>query len=188
MPPPKKIDLLPPQLMEYLRSELAQRGFAEIVEVTEALNFRLEEDGLELRIGKTAVGNFSKLLKDQREALDVARVLMADMDIEGEGKMHQAMLQMISIAAVNMMQSAAKAGQEFDPKSLMQLGMMLKNLMQSSGMREKLKSDERKRVMQEAHEAAIEEAAGKLDGMADELGLSADLINGIKTDVLGIKQ
>ena len=55
MPPPKKVDLLPSELKRWLQDALKERGFAGYEDLAGELNFRLEEDGLELRIQKTAL-------------------------------------------------------------------------------------------------------------------------------------
>jgi hypothetical protein len=55
VPPPRKVDLLPPELRGWLQEELRARGFGGYEELAEALNFRLEEEGVELRIGKSAL-------------------------------------------------------------------------------------------------------------------------------------
>lgn len=145
MPPPKKLDLMPPEFRDWLQQELAARGFGDIVDVTEALNFRLEEAGQELRIGKTAVGEFSKALKDQREAFSMAETLLSDMDIEQEGEIHKLLVQMIATSAVQMMRSVREEDGHLEAKELMALGRMLKDLMSSSGLREQLLEGERQR-------------------------------------------
>ena len=55
MPQPRKIDLLPQELRLWLQEELKARGFGGYDDLTEALNGRLEEEGLELRLGRSAV-------------------------------------------------------------------------------------------------------------------------------------
>ena len=163
MPAPAKLDLIPPELRDWLREELAARGFADIVDVTEALNFRLQEQGLELTVGKTAVGKFSKALKDQREAFSIAETLLSDMDIEAEGELHKVLMQMIATSAVHMIHAVREEDWHLEPKDLMSLGRMLKDLMSSSGMREKLLADERARITRQAQEAAKAEALDRLD-------------------------
>ncbi|MEO0861128.1 MAG: phage protein Gp27 family protein [Pseudomonadota bacterium] len=182
MPPPRKIDLVPEKLRDWLRDELAERGFADIVEVTEALNFRLEQDGLELRLGKTAVGEFSKLLKDQREAFGMAETLLADMDIEAEGDIHRTLMQMIATSAMQMMQAVRQEDGHLDAKSLMSLGRMLKDLMQSAGFRERLLSDERDRVAKEARQAAAE----AVEKSSSDLGLTEETAEAVKSMILGV--
>lgn len=183
MPPPRKIDLLPDDFRRWLAEELNARGFGDILDVTEALNFRLEEEGMELRLGKSSVGEYSKLLKAQRDAFSMAETLLADMDIDGESKMHKVLMQMIASAAMQMMQAVANDDEAtFDPKSLASLSRMLKDLMHSAGMREKLLEDERRRVAAEARA----EAAEKLDQQSGELGISRELAEAIKGKILGV--
>lgn len=183
MPPPKKIDLVPPELRDWLQQELSERGFAEIVEVTEALNFRLEEAGKELRIGKTAVGEFSKALKDQREAFTLAETLLSDMDIEQESDLHKVLMQMIATSAVQLMRSVREEDGHLEAKELMALGRMLKDLMQSVGFREKIRADERERIAAEARKAAANGVAQD----ASELGLTKDTVEAIKAKILGVR-
>ncbi|MDD9731047.1 DUF3486 family protein [Mameliella sp. AT18] len=187
MPPPKKLDLIPEELRRWLAEELRDRGFADIVDVTEALNFRLQEAGLELSVGKTAVGDFSKALKDQREAFAIAETLLSDLDIEAEGELHKVLMQMIATSAIHMIQSVRAEDQHLDPKDLMSLGRMLKDLMSSSGMREKLLADERARVAREAREVAQAEMDEALEATATEAGLSAEMLDRLRKGVLGLR-
>lgn len=173
MPPPKKLDLIPEAIRRSLAAELRERGYSDIVEVTDWLNDRLASEGLEIRIGKTAVGDFSKALKDQREAFALADELLSDLDIEREGEIHRVLMQMIATSAVHMIQNVREQDGHLDPKDLMSLGRMLKDLMASSGMREKLLSDERERVAREAREAQQAELTDKL-----EQGVARGTING----------
>lgn len=183
MPPPRKIDLMPAEVRDWLKTELEARGFAEIEEVTEALNFRLEQAGQRLTIGKTAVGNYSKALKDQREAFSIAETLLADMDIEAEGELQQTLVQMIAASAVHLIVSVREQDGHLEPKDLMNLGRMLKDLMASSGMREKLLADERARIAR----TAKQEAAETVEKQAKELGLGGDTVAAIKKSILGVR-
>lgn len=187
MPTPAKLDLIPTELRVWLAEELKARGFAEIVDVTEALNFRLEEEGMELTVGKTAVGKFSKSLKMQREAFAFAEVLLSDLDIQAEGELHKVLLQMIATSAVQYMRTAQEADEDIDPKDLMNLGRMLKDLMHSSGLREKLLDDERKRVAEEARREALTAVSEKFEEVAGESGLSAEAIAKMRNEFLGVK-
>ena len=60
MPPPRKVDLLPSELRGWLQDELRSRGFAGYEDLAEALNFRLDEAGLELRIGNSAIHSYGQ--------------------------------------------------------------------------------------------------------------------------------
>jgi ABC-type transport system involved in cytochrome bd biosynthesis fused ATPase/permease subunit len=191
MPAPAKLDLIPAELRQWLKEELETRGFGDIVDVTEALNFRLQEEGLELTVGKTAVGKFSKALKDQREAFQIAETLLSELDVEAEGELHKVLMQMIATSAVHMIQNVREEGGHLDPKDLMNLGRMIKDLMSSSVMREKLLEDERKRVAREATAAAEAKAAARFEEVVEDAaregGLSADRIAQMRNQFLGVK-
>ena len=180
MPPPKKLDLVPDELRQRLAQLLQDRGFGDIMDVTEELNSWLEERGEKLTIGKSAVGEFSKLLKDQRDAFAMAETMLADLDIEGESNMHKVLMQMIATAAFQMMQAMSEKDEDFDPKSLANLSRMLKDLMQSAGMREKLREDERRRVEQKAREDAVDD----IEKVATQLGMTKDTVQGIREQIL----
>lgn len=182
MPAPRKIDLIPEELRRWLAEELQARGFAEIIDVTEALNFRLEEAGLELSVGKSAVGEFSKALKDQRDAFRIAEVLLQDVDLEKEGQIHEALYQMIATSAMHMITAVRGDNKHLDPKSLSQLAKMLRDLMGSSQIREKLREDEAARVARQAKEEAVDAVTKK----ANELGLTGGTVEAIKAQILGV--
>ncbi len=182
MPPPKKLDLVPAELIERLKALCVERGFGQIHEVTDELNGWLAEDGLELTIGKTSVGAFSKMLKDQREAFSMAEMLLADMDLEAEGEIHRTLMNMIATSAMQMMIAVRGDDGHLDPKDLMNLGRMLKDLMGSAGIREKLLADERARIIKEANAKAAEQGAKA----AREAGMSDETAEAIKASILGV--
>ncbi len=182
MPPPKKLDLIPLEFKQRLASLLQERGFADIIDVTEELNFWLDDAGLELRIGKSAVGAYSKLLKDQREAFSMAETLLGDLNIEQESTMHKVLMQMIATAAFQMMNAVSEQGGDWDPKSLAHLSRMLKDLMQSAGMRERLREEEERRVARKERERL----AGEIEQKAHQLGMTRDTVQIIKADILGV--
>jgi len=183
MPPVKKLDLIPDALKERLKTVLAERGFGDIVEVTEELNFWLEDEDLELRIGKSAVGEFSKLLKDQREAFSMAETLLTDMDITKEGDIHRTLMNMIATSAIQMMRAMREGDGHLEPKDLMSLGRMLKDLMSSAGIREKMLADERDRLLKEERTRNAEQGAKA----ARAAGMSDDAAELIKSKILGVE-
>jgi len=187
MPAPRKLDLIPEELRRWLAEELRTRGFAEIVAVTDALNFRLEDAGLEVTVGKTAVGEFSKALKDQRAAFAFADQLLSDLDVEKEGELHKVLMQMIATSAVHYLRAQSDGEKQVEPKELMSLGRMLKDLMASSGIREKLLDDERKRIEAKARAAAQAQMAEALETTAKEAGLDATMLDRLRRGVLGLK-
>lgn len=183
MPPPKKLDLIPIEFRQWLAETLQKRGFGDIVEVTDELNARLAEGGFEISLGKSSVGDFNKVLKNQRDAFAMAETLLADMDIEAEGNMHKVLMQMIATQAFQLMSTMSGSDKDFDPKGLAALSRMLKDLMQSAGIREKLREDERQRLARKTRETA----ATDVEKQSKQLGLTRDTVEGIKAAILGVE-
>lgn len=187
MPPPRKVDLLPAELKSFLQVALKERGFAGYEDLAEELNFRLEEEGLSLRIGKSSLHaygqEYQEFVKYQDEASAWAAGWMTENGLEEEAQRHNVLFQMITTLAFKVMQSQmTREGDEIDPRELHFIGKMLKDVMASSGMREKLLDDERKRVAMQAREEAAEDV-GKA---ATELGLTTDTVESIKAKILGV--
>ncbi|WPY94691.1 phage protein Gp27 family protein [Limimaricola variabilis] len=149
MPPPRKVDLLPPELKDWLQEELRARGFGGYEEIAESLNFRLEEAGSELRIRKSALhafgAEYQEFVKFQDQASAWAADWMQDNGLEDEARRHNVLFQMITTLAFKVMQSQMlKQGEEIDPKELHFLGRLMKDVMASSGIRETMAREERK--------------------------------------------
>jgi len=168
MPPPRKVDLLPPELRGWLNDELKARGFGDYEAIAAALNERLAAEGAELRIGKSSVhaygAEYREFVKLQEEASAWAAGWMAENGLEEEAQRHNVLFQMVTTLAFKQMQAQMeKSGEEISPQELHFIGRMLKDIMSSSGMREKLVADERK-VQAARLEKAVE--TGDLDATA----------------------
>lgn len=149
MPSPRKVDLLPPELKKWMEDELRARGFAGYEALAEALNWKLEDAGLELRIQKSALhaygAEFAEFVKVQESASAWATEWMTEAGIGEEAKRHNVLFQMITALAFKVMQAEMiKEAGEIDPKSLHFIGRMMKDIMASSGIREQLAAAERK--------------------------------------------
>ena len=189
MPPPRKVDLLPPELKSWLQEELKARGGGGYIELTDALNARLEKEGLELRIGKSSLHaygqEFHEFVKYQDQASAWAASWMNDNGLEEEAKRHNVLFQMVSTLAFKVMQSQMTMdGKEIDPRNLHFLGKLMKDLMASSGIREKLMEGERARIAEEAAKAAKAAAAEEVGAAAQQLGLTAETVESIKDKIL----
>ncbi len=187
MPPPKKVDLLPAELKAWLQDALKARGFSDYVALSEELNFKLEEQGLELRIGKSAIHNFGteyeQFAKLQEEAGAWAQQWMSDNDLSDEAERHHVLFQMMTSVAFKVLKSQmAKDGDEINPQELSFLGKMMKDIMSSSGIREKLMSEERERIAREAKQ----DAAETVKKHAGKAGMSEEITDAILSDILGV--
>lgn len=188
MPPPKKVDLLPPELKSWLHDWWKEKGFHGYEELAEELNFKLEEAGLELRIGKSALHNYGteyeQFAQLQAEAGSWAEQWFKDHDLSDEAEQHGILFQMMTTVAFKVLKSQmTKDGDEIDPRDLSFLGKMMKDIMSSSGIREKLVAEERDRIARQAREDAVND----LESNAGELGLSGDVISKLRREFLGVR-
>lgn len=191
MPPPRKVDLLPADLKRYLQEALKARGFAGYEELAEDLNWRLEEAGQQLRIGKSALHaygqEYAEFVKYQEEASAWAADWMNDNGLEEEAQRHNVLFQMITTLAFKVMQSQMTMdGKDINPQELHFLGRLMKDVMYSSGMREKLVADERARIAKEAREAAQTEAEERFEAVVTEAGLGDEVIARMRVKFLGV--
>jgi hypothetical protein len=94
---------------------------------------------------------------------------------------------MITTLAFKVMQSQMMMdGKEIDARELHFLGKMLKDVMSSSGMREKLVADERARIAKEARETAQTEAEERFEAVVSEAGLGDEVIARMRVKFLGV--
>lgn len=168
MPPRRKVDLLPEELRARIKQALRERGFAGYEELTAEINDWLEAAGLEITLGKSAVHSFGQeyeqSVKLQDEAGNWARAWMSENDISEEAERHRVLFKMMTTVAFKVLKSQVmKDGDKIDPRNLHFLGRMMKDVMQSSGIREQLMVKERERIAAEAAKAARDEAVAQLD-------------------------
>lgn len=168
MPPPRKIDLMPAEIRAWLQEELRARGFSQYEEVAEALNFRLEEAGLDLRIRKSAIhawgAEYQEFVKLQEQASDWAKEWLGDMGMEDQAQRQNVLFQMLTTLAFKVMQAeVSKEGAEISPQNLHFLARMMKDVMSSSGIVQAMQDKERK-AQSAKLDAAV--ASGDIDAEA----------------------
>ena len=114
---------------------------------------------------------------------------MNDNGLEEEAQRHNVLFQMITTLAFKVMQSQmTKGGEEIDPKNLHFIGKLMKDVMASSGIREKLMDDERGRIEIAARKAAAAEMAETLEAATEEAGLSPKAAEFLRKKVLGMSK
>lgn len=193
MPAPRKVDLLPADLRDWLREELVARGFGDYEQLADALNNKLALSGSTMTIQKSAIHRFGseyqEFVRVQEEAGDWVKGFMLEVGMDGEAERHSALFQMLTALAFKTMKSQMESDAP-DPKDLAFLGKMLKDVMASSGMRQKLLADEEKRMREAAAAEAAQAAAqalskakpGKGGGNVDPDALLAEIRN-----IMGVK-
>ncbi len=167
MPLPRKVDLLPPELRAWLEEELKKRAFAGYQEIAEALNWKLEEGGLELRVQKTAIHAFGQDFRDyaqrERAIQSEIRAFMHEADMEDEAKVTKGLFQQL-VSIQWQMQKAMHAddGALPDPKGMKDLTSALNNLIRSSALRDAIIKTHNK------------DQAGKIDAAVDRGEVTED--------------
>lgn len=187
MPPPRKVDLLPEKFRTWLKHELVARGFGDYEALADDLNLMLEEEGLELRIQKSALHSFGQeheqFVKLSEEASAWTQSWLSQEGLESEAEGHKVLFQMIQTLCFKVMKGMLDEDREVDPKDLHFLGKMLKDVMSSAGIREKIMADERERIAAEERE----KMAGEVEAIAKSSGLDGDLAAELRNKLLGIK-
>lgn len=168
MPPPKKIDSLPPEIRAWLQETLRERGFAGYVAITEELNDKLAEAGKVVSFHHATVHRFGQeyhaFVKTQETASAWAQGWMMENGLEEEAKRHNVLFQMVTALAFKAMEAQmTRDGDEIDPQQLHFIGRMLKDIMSSAGIRQNMLAAERKH-QSEKLDAAV--AAGDIDAEA----------------------
>lgn len=168
MPVPRKVDLLPAELRQWLQEALRARGFGDYEALAEELNWRLAEAGSELRIRKSALHDYGseyrEFVKLQDQASDWAKEWLGEMGMDDQAQRQNVLFQMLTTLAFKVMQAeVAKNGAEISPQNLHFLARMMKDVMSSSGIVQAMRERERKEQSAKL-DAAVE--AGDLDAEA----------------------
>lgn len=169
MPPPRKVDLLPAELRDWLREELVSRGFGDYEQLAEDLNFRLEQDGLELRIQKSALHAFGQEFRDyaeaQKSAQEEIRAFLQEANLKSEVDVTSALFQQLTTIQWRLQMLMADPDNLPDPRGMKDLTTALNNLIRSTDLRERLVAEERK---QQAEKLDAAVASGDIDHAAAE--------------------
>lgn len=186
MPPPRKVDLLPPDLRAWLKAAFEARGFGGYEEIADALNKRLTAEGSSLRIAKTAVAAFGKehreFVRLQEESQAWTKDWLTKEGLEGEAETHKVLFQMISALVFKTLQAMMVEEGAPEPKALAQLGQLLRTLIHSSGIREKVVAEAAERAKAEERERM----AAAAEGAAVRAGLTKERAQELRRELLGI--
>ncbi len=181
---------MPPEIRDWLRTELQARGYADYDDVTEALNARLEAEGLDITVGRSAVHNFGRAQQRfadlQRQANDWAQGFLGEEGLDREAHRHKALFSMLSSHAFRTMANAMAPREEkeeldFDARDLHFLGRMLKDMMASSGLREAISDKALEREIRKERKAA----ADRVESATRSAGLTPEVSAAIRDAVEG---
>jgi hypothetical protein len=171
------ITQIPPTLREELDRELIDRNFSDYTELTDWLNQRLEQNGLEISLSRSSVHRYGKRFEERVEMLELAsrqaeklKSLFSD---EGANLSEMA-LQLCQGLMFNLMM---ESGEKLEPK---ELSMMTRSLAEATRGFVNVK-----KYQQEVKDRA-EAAARAVAAQARSGGLSEETIAQIEQQILGI--
>jgi hypothetical protein len=184
MPAVGKIAKLPAELREWLHKAIVERGYGDIVALTEELNALCKEGGVAVTVGKSAVGLESQKVKRAQEAIKAtteAAKLLADTSRDDGDTRSEAAIALIQTDIFEALLLAREAETEDDPVA------RIKVLSKSAEAMAKLS---RARVNQAKWrtdvEAKAKAAADAVSKIAKKGGLSAAQVSEIRSSILGI--
>ena len=185
MPPRSKIAQLPQQLREWLHKAIVERGYGDIVALTEELNQLCKEGGVAITIGKTAVGIESQRVQRAQEAIRatteatrlIAEASRDDADTRSEAAIALVQSQVFEL----LLEIRETVDADADPVERMKvLTKVAKSLSEMSRARvnqAKWRTDV---------EARLKAAADKVSKLAKKGGLDAKTVAEIRASILGI--
>lgn len=164
MPPPRKIDRLPSELRQKLNEELKRRNFSDYEQLAEDLAFWCEEQGIEIRIGKSAIHAYGQEMRDyvrmQEQAQDEIRAFLEQASMADEANAQKALFQQLTGIQWQMQKQMMVEGALPDPKGMKDLSTALNNLIRSTSLRDAIIKADRAEQAAKLDAAA---AAGDID-------------------------
>ena len=144
MPLPKKVDLLPAKIRKWLEIELKKRGFGDYVALADDLNIKLANEGVEMRISKSALNVYGRYVKSHDEIGKWAQDWLSDQGLEEEAKRHSVLFNMLTSLAFNFMKTQMSDGAVVKASELQAIGRMMRDVMNSTGLREQIQNAQTK--------------------------------------------
>ena len=184
MPRPSKIAKLPAELRAWLHKAIVERGFGDIVALTEELNTLCKEGGVAISVGKSAVGVESQRIKRAQEAIrattEAARLIAETSPDEGDNRSAGAMA-IVQSEVFDLLLQIRESEDITDP--LQRLGVMNEAALGLSRL-------SRSRVNQARWNNEVEgkakAAADKVSKLAKKGGMDAKTVAEIRASILGI--
>lgn len=183
MPPRSKVAQLPPDLRAWLHRAIVERGYGDIVGLTDELNALCKQGGVAITIGKSAIGAESQRVKRAQESIaattEAARLIAEAAPDEGDNRSAAAM----ALVQSEVFELLLKIREADDLDDMQRLGVMNEAALGLSRL-------SRSRVNQAKWNAEVEArtkaAAEKVAKIAKTGGLTAAQVSEIRSQILGI--
>lgn len=186
MPRVSKIAKLPESLRVWLRRAIVERGYGDIVALTEELNALCKEGGVAITLGKSAVGEESKRIKRAQEAIrattEAAKLIAEAAPDDGDNRSMAAMA-IVQSEVFELLLQVRESETMTDPVE--RLGVMNEAALGLSRL-------SRSRVNQARWNTEVQAkatlAADKVGKLARKSGADPKTVAEIRATILGITQ
>ncbi len=184
MAPRSKIAQLPEEIRAWLHKALVERGYGDIVALTEELNDLCKKGGVGISIGKSAVGAESQRVRRAQEAIraatDAAR-LIADTSNDQADARSEATMAIVQAETFEMLLQVQEARSTDDPAGRLKL---LASIGKSVATLSRARVNQAK--WRDELDVRTKAAADKVAKLAKKGGADARTIAEIRESILGI--
>lgn len=180
------IEKLPQDILEKLQSLLRDPRITQL-QATAKINDVLERTQIGGEVSKSAVNRYAQKMdrvgQKLRESREVAKMYIDRFGEDQSGEVGKLVNEMIRTMVFDI--TLKMQGETIDPDMAPELAKMIKNLSLSMQQLENAASINTKRE-QEIKNKAAKEAAQAMESVAKSQGLTADAVQSIKDQILGI--
>ena len=180
MPRPSSIDRLPKDILEKLHELLRDPRVTQL-DATAQINAILEKEG-EQPVSKSAVNRYSMRMEEVgkrlRQSREVAGMWINKLGAEPQGKVGHLLNEMVRTLAFEAVLDFSEGDDKASPKMIKDLATAIHRLERAASENVKREEEIRKKALSEAADV-VEKAAG-------QRGLSADSVQEIRRQILGV--
>lgn len=184
MPPPRKLNKIPPELLTWLHTTFVERAFGDIEAITAELNDLMKKAGVAISIGKSAVGEESLRVRRAQEAIAATTRHMqtiADTARDDADKRGEALNAMVSHHMFEALLLANEAGATIEPDK--RIALMNKAALAAGRLTTTSVRQRQFRHQVEERAKAVADAVSKI---AKTGGMKPDQVREIRSQILGI--
>ena len=172
---------LPADILEQLQELLRDPRVTQL-EATAKINAILEAEGHEDRLSKSAVNRYAVKMEEVgkriRESREVAGMFINRLGAEPQGKVGHLLNEMVRTLAFDAVLDFSEGDDKASPKMIKDLATAIHRLERAASENVKREEEIRKRVLADAAKA--------VEKTAKQNGLSADSVQEIRKQILGV--
>lgn len=184
MPQVSKIALMPPEIRERMKKLFVRHGFGNIEGITDEVNELLQDAGVSMTVGKSAVGKASLDFRRSQESIAATTYGMqavADSTSDGSAKRSEALMALVSTELFSVLVEVQQAGVMEDPAA--RIALLNKAALAAARLSNSSVTQQQYRAEVDGRAKAAADAVAKI---AKAGGLTKVQQAEIRTSILGI--